>query len=287
MYTDKGPISNYALDDAYEVVIDCTNDYTVRHGERLTGKVTAVSAPGEERYAMQENRLILTARGTAVSKIENMQVGDSIAVTVKVNDMFGNSEVWREMTECIGGHVPVVMGGEACTESYSRSDPMTLLGFKADGTVVMIVNDGRQEGYSIGINRLLYEDLCIELGIDTAFMLDGGGSTTMIELSENGYELTNRPSDYYPDGVTQGCERSIVNAVLLSYVKEDASAPGDIDGDGEVTMLDLFNLKLFIKQKDTPTAEEVKAGDIDGDGELTMVDSFELKYRISKGFWRE
>ncbi|MBQ7835836.1 MAG: phosphodiester glycosidase family protein [Clostridia bacterium] len=287
MYTDKGPISNYALDDAYEVVIDCTNDYTVRHGERLTGKVTAVSAPGEERYAMQENRLILTARGTAVSKIENMQVGDSIAVTVKVNDMFGNSEVWREMTECIGGHVPVVMGGEACTESYSRSDPMTLLGFKADGTVVMIVNDGRQEGYSIGINRLLYEDLCIELGIDTAFMLDGGGSTTMIELSENGYELTNRPSDYYPDGVTQGCERSIVNAVLLSYVKEDASAPGDIDGDGEVTMLDLFNLKLFIKQKDTPTSEEVKAGDIDGDGELTMVDSFELKYRISKGFWRE
>ena len=109
----------------------------------------------------------------------------------------------------------------------------------------------------------------------------------MMELSESGYRLTNRPSDYYPDGVTQGCERSIVNAVLLSYVKEDTAVPGDIDGDGEVTMLDLFALKLFIKQKDIPTDAEVAAGDIDGDGELTMVDSFELKYRISKGFWRE
>ena len=52
-------------------------------------------------------------------------------------------------------------------------------------------------------------------------------------------------------------------------------------------MLDLFALKLFIKQKDIPTDAEVAAGAIDGDGELTMVDSFELKYRISKGFWRE
>ena len=286
LYTDKGPLSSYALDDAYEVVIDCSSDYTVRHGERLTGKVTAISAPGDERYAMQENRLIISARGTTVSEIEHMQVGDSIAITLKVNDMLGNSEVWREMTECIGGHVPVVMGGEACTESYSRSDPMTLIGYKADGTVVMIVNDGRQEGYSIGMNRLLYEDLCLELGLDTAFLLDGGGSTTLIELAENGYELTNRPSDYYPDGVTQGCERNIVNAVLLSYISENTAVKGDVDCDGEVTLLDLFRLKLFIKQKASPTDLEIKAGDIDGDGELTMIDSFEIKYRVSKGAWR-
>ncbi len=286
LYTDKGPASNYALDDAYEVVIDCANGYTVRHGERLMGKVTAISRPGDERYPMQEDRLILTARGATVSELEHMQVGDSIAITLKVNDMLGNSEAWREMTECIGGHVPVVMGGEACTESYSRADPMTLIGFKADGTVVMIVNDGRQEGYSVGINRLLYEDLCLELGLDTAFMLDGGGSTTLIELAENGYELTNRPSDYYPDGVTQGYERSIVNAVLLSYISEDTVIEGDIDGDGEVTMLDLFRFKLFTKQKAIPTEAEIAAGDIDGDGELTMVDSFEIKYRVAKGAWR-
>ncbi len=61
---------------------------------------------------------------------------------------------------------------------------------------------------------------------------------------------------------------------------------GDIDGDGEVTMLDLFRLKLFTKQKAIPTDAEIAAGDIDGDGELTMVDSFEIKYRVAKGAWR-
>ena len=72
--------------------------------------------------------------------------------------------------------------------------------------------------------------------------------------------------------------------------EDEAEVPaivGDVDGDGEVTMLDLFRLKLFIKQKDVPTDAEVKAADIDGDGEITMVDSFELKYRISTGYWRQ
>ena len=68
---------------------------------------------------------------------------------------------------------------------------------------------------------------------------------------------------------------------LIAYAK------GDIDGDGDVTMLDLFKAKLFIKQMAIPTQLEATAADIDGDGEVTMVDSFEIKYRISKGNWRQ
>ena len=289
LYTDKGPISNYCLDDAYEIIIDCTYDYTVSHGVRLTGKVSAISAAGEERYPMQENRLIISARGSTVAEIENFQIGDSISISVKVSDRLGNTDMWRTMPECIGGHVPVVMNGEACTESYNRADPMTLLGFKADGTVVMIINDGRQEGYSIGINRLLYEDLSLELGLDTCFLLDGGGSTTLIELAEEGFELKNRPSDYYADGVTQGCERSIVNAVLLSYVSEPQPEyiKGDVDCDGDVTMLDLYKAKLFLKQTAEPTGAEKLAADIDGDGDITMLDSYALRYRVSTGAWKE
>lgn len=32
MYTDKGCLNNYALDDAYEVVIDFDFDYKIQHG---------------------------------------------------------------------------------------------------------------------------------------------------------------------------------------------------------------------------------------------------------------
>ncbi len=67
---------------------------------------------------------------------------------------------------------------------------------------------------------------------------------------------------------------------LIPYVS------GDIDGDGEATLLDLFSLKLFVKQKDIPTDLEASAADIDGDGEITMIDSFELKYRVATGEWR-
>ncbi len=288
MYTDKGPVSNYALDDAYEVVIDFSSNYTLKHGNRIIGSVTAVSGPGEERYSMQENRVILTARGTDIKYIEDYAVGDRIMVTIRINDLMGNSEIWQEsIVEACGGHVPVVYNGEACTKSYSRADPMTLIGYKADGTVIMIINDGRQEGYSIGINRLLYEDLCLELGLDAAFLLDGGGSTTLIELTEEGYELKNRPSDYNPDGVTQGCQRPLANAILLSYVTKSGSEfeKGDIDGSETITMMDLFKLKLHVKGT-LLSEDESKRADIDGNGRIDMLDSFELKYRIVTGKWR-
>ncbi len=288
VYTDKGPVSNYALDDAYEVVIDFEKDYTMKHGTRVSGTVTAISRPGEARYSMQENRVILTARGTDIDYIDDYEIGDKITISLRVRDLYGNNDVWQnEIVEACGGHVPVVYDGKACTESYSRADPMTLIGYKADGTVVMIVNDGRQAGYSIGINRLLYEDLCLELGLDAAFLLDGGGSTTLVELTEDGYALKNRPSDYFPDGVTQGYERSIANAVLLSYISEDEPEVtiGDIDGNGNINMMDVFKMKMFIKNISSPTAIEAAAADIDGNGIINMIDSFKLKYRIVRGIW--
>ncbi len=48
MYTDKGVLSHYALDDAYEVIIDCDEDYVVKHGANITGKVTAICKEGDE-----------------------------------------------------------------------------------------------------------------------------------------------------------------------------------------------------------------------------------------------
>lgn len=287
VYSDKGPISNYALDDAYEVVIDCTEDYTVKHGERIYGTVTAISEPGTQRYNMQENRIILTARGSDIEYISDFAVGDSILLSVRVADALGNTEAWQNIKEACGGHVPVVLGGEACTQSYLRADPMTLIGYKADGTMVMIVNDGRQEGYSIGMNRLLYEDLCLELGLDSAFLLDGGGSTTLVELTEDGYALKNRPSDYFPDGKTQGYERPVANAVLLSYIKEDEPEIdiGDIDNSGTINSVDLFRMKLFVKQIISPTTSEEKAADINRDTKVNTVDMFYLKFRILKGAW--
>ncbi len=278
VYSDKGPTSNYCLDDAYEVVVDCDEDYTFFHGNTIKGKVVAISRAGEERYPMKENRIILTARGSSkISKISSMEVGDEISFAVTVRDMYGNTDVWETITECVGGHIPVIMNGVHATSGVAdRRDPMTLIGYKADGTVVLIVNDGRQEGYSVGINRKDFADLCDDLGVVSAFLLDGGGSTTIAELEEDGYELKNRPSDYYT-GASTALERPIINAVMVSCY-EEKSETGDVDGDGNVNVSDLFKLKRIL----IGSEGEVKGADVDGSGSISIQDLFALK-RILAG----
>ncbi|MBQ7836937.1 MAG: DUF4091 domain-containing protein [Clostridia bacterium] len=102
------------------------------------------------------------------------------------------------------------------------------------------------------------------------------------------HEMTTGVATYSTDDSAYYLTRKALGDKIEAVVNGTSDVlSGDVDGDGEVTMLDLFSLKLFIKQKDTPTEAEILAGDIDGDGEITMVDSFELKYRISKGYWRE
>ncbi|MBQ8474668.1 MAG: phosphodiester glycosidase family protein [Clostridia bacterium] len=285
LYTDKGPISNYCLDDAYEIVIDCDYDYTVRHGERITGKVTAICEPGSERYTMQENRFIITARGDKIEKVSGVQVGDEVTVSIKIKDTTGNSEAWYGITEACGGHIPVIMNGEPCNTGNDRYDPMTLIGFKPDGKVVMIVNDGRQSGYSVGINRTLFDELCVDLGVDTAFLLDGGGSTTVIEMTDEGYELKNRPSDPIPGTTMAGYERPVINAVVLSQIMPPAYTTGDINNDTLINSADMFRLKLFIKTIVIPEETERLAADINGDGLVNAGDTFHLSYRILYGVW--
>ena len=66
----------------------------------------------------------------------------------------------------------------------------------------------------------------------------------------------------------------------------DPVMPGDIDGDKDVTMLDLYMMRLFLKQSDIPDENETRAADIDGDGDVTMLDSYALKYYIANGEWK-
>jgi exopolysaccharide biosynthesis protein len=56
------------------------------------------------------------------------------------------------------------------------------------------VIDGRQNAHSIGITLPELGELMLSHGASDALNLDGGGSSTLIFLSEGG-QVTNRPSD--------------------------------------------------------------------------------------------
>lgn len=69
--------------------------------------------------------------------------------------------------------------------------PRTAIGQKKDGTVLFLVIDGRQPGYSIGATLRDVQDILYEKGCYIAANLDGGSSTT---LYYNG-KVVNKPAD--------------------------------------------------------------------------------------------
>ncbi|WP_294179975.1 phosphodiester glycosidase family protein [uncultured Schumannella sp.] len=75
--------------------------------------------------------------------------------------------------------------------SIQGDQPRTAIGVIDDNHLVFVVVDGRQTGYSAGVDMIELAEIMLELGAETAYNLDGGGSST---LYFNG-EVVNSPSN--------------------------------------------------------------------------------------------
>ena len=75
----------------------------------------------------------------------------------------------------------------------------TAVGITAEGKVVMMVLDGRQQPFSAGGSMEEIAQIMLEAGCVHAINLDGGGSTTYLSkpAGSDNIQLTNRPSDGY------------------------------------------------------------------------------------------
>lgn len=90
--------------------------------------------------------------------------------------------------------------------------PRTALGATADGTLLVILVDGRQAGISEGMTQMELADLLVEEGATLAINLDGGGSTTLVTRDEAGkgrvlnvpVGLLNQPGTERPVGFNIG-----------------------------------------------------------------------------------
>ena len=69
--------------------------------------------------------------------------------------------------------------------------PRTAIGQRKDGTILLLVIDGRQPGYSLGATLLDVQNILYEQGADVAANLDGGSSATIFY---NG-NVVNKPCD--------------------------------------------------------------------------------------------
>ncbi len=103
--------------------------------------------------------------------------------------------------DIIGGGPRIVRAGKVSVEVDAEGQrkgfdterhPRTAIGFTRDCRfLILVVVDGRQPGFSLGMSLYELAELLLEFGCHEALNLDGGGSSTMVIRNR----VVNSPSD--------------------------------------------------------------------------------------------
>lgn len=101
-----------------------------------------------------------------------------------------------DIQEAIAGYCMLVENGKCVAGKTGKLAPRTAVGIRDDGTVVVCVNDGRQDPYSYGFDNNEMANVMYALGCNTALNLDGGASSTFLTQREGANDITlrNKPS---------------------------------------------------------------------------------------------
>ncbi len=214
--------TNYALADAYEIEIEVESSAFTLKGE-VKGTVKAIyPANSSTRPTFSEKTVVLTARGDKINTLKNnFAVGDEVSFALTLTDKLGNTELWQDVEDAIGGHMIVLNDGKIYTANGDSSEyPTTLIGYKDDGTVMMLTVNSQQNGKYAGLKFVQGVQFCRELGYNSVFYMDGGGSATFVSMDESAsgttYVARNNGSDPLKDdagNVIGSSVRGVINGV--------------------------------------------------------------------------
>ena len=142
------------------------------------------------------------------------------AQTYLAIDWDGNVELRAMSTPLTGNEktaIPANFGwlvkdGKMTSTSGNRTDSdasRSMVGVKADGTLIFCLVDGRNGAVSSGLSSYEMSEMMLALGCVNAFNCDGGGSSTFISkrAGESVTTMRSVPSD--------GSERATINSVIL------------------------------------------------------------------------
>jgi len=145
--------------------------------------------------------------GPAGSSLDALKPGDPLQLTLSI------TPGWESVREAIGGRELIVRDGAMYISPRpalaDQLHPRTALGISAAGDLVMATVDGRESGYSTGVDLEELAELMLSRGVVQALNMDGGGSTTMAVRLPGDPEVSvvNRPSDGY--------QRALANSLIV------------------------------------------------------------------------
>lgn len=161
-------------------------------------KITEIPADG----------VVISLHGKALEQLAGAAAGDGINFYVNLDK--------PNLDFAVAGAPRLLVDGQLSTELETRQDarqrnPRTAVGIK-DNKLYMVTVDGRQPGYSDGMNLYEMAEFFLGQGVKDAINLDGGGSTTMVvrKQGDAAAKLVNSPSD--------GRERHVGNSIQLVSV---------------------------------------------------------------------
>ncbi len=179
---------------------------------------TITTAPGGESFSLAPGRIVVHAGEPLPDWIEE---DAEVTLDIRLPELPG------KVIGAIGGGPLILKDGEIVAVERGQAErmgasiyvaihPRTAIGVKEDGkTIVAIVVDGRQPGYSRGVTVTELAELLREKGAVRAINLDGGGSSTMVVHGS----VANSPSD-------TGGLRSLTNAILFRRTGEPGPPAG-------------------------------------------------------------
>ena len=217
-------------------------------GSDLSGNVVQFTQGGNT--PIPAGGAVLSATGGSAQKLD-AEAPPGARVTIR----YLLSSGWATDIDAIGGGPLLVRNGKAVFRAFEDFSATilapriarTAIGQRRDGSIVMVVADAGQVGYSVGLTNYELAQQLVRLGCVTGAGLEPGASSTMAFDGQ----LLNRPSD--PSG-----ERALSEGLLVSYAGVYAPIPSDPvlspNGDGAG---DKEQLSYKVVRQSTVTAKIV------------------------------
>lgn len=216
-YTKEYPNTN---EYGTELVVTMPNAPTLEFGAGETGVVESIRHTGDKNHVyIPKNGFVISAHGDAGAAISHVQVGDSISLSIDVDEKWKNSAYMIASGPMLVKDGQVSLSMDPNSPNAKQRAPRTAVATDATGEKVFLVTvDGRQKGYSNGMTLTEFAEYLVSIGANRALNFDGGGSTTMAVRypGTTAVKLANSPSD--------GKERS-VSAILMAV---STAPPGKV-----------------------------------------------------------
>ena len=188
----------------------------------IAESVDAILAINGDYYGAQEKGYVIRNgklyRSTAVNGSEDLVIyKDGSFEIINESEVTAEELIAKGAVQTLSFGPALVEKGKISVDSDDEvgramaSNPRTAIGIKSDGTYVFVVSDGRTDE-SEGLSLLQLAEFMENLGAETAYNLDGGGSSTMVFKGN----IVNTPTGG-GIGNGSGSERKVSDIVYIGY----------------------------------------------------------------------